>query len=665
MYTSPFLFPEIQSPVLPDPSQFFSPHLLSSPLPTNSFFQNFAVNNGDLPVYVQPYLVKSSNRSLSICFPLLAYTLAVVSQIFSPDLTVSTATNSFGRSSNHVITSYDDLSVTLHLPPDLTLYLVRGSPYLTFTVDNPASLTFSTNHSFLFISANPSFTKHTLTLSTNQTWLVYSSSPLHLSSTGHSRLISKEYSGLIRLAVLPSPGPLYQTVLDQYSSRYPVSGTAKLPRPFCLKYEWQKKGSGGLLLLAHPLHVQLFPASNRGVKILDGFKYESIDGDLVGVVAEKWLIEIEPISVAWHSTRGVDRKSYSKIREALSKDVDALDSDPIATNSSYFYGKLIARAARLVLIAEEVRFPKVIPIIKKFLVKSITPWLEGKFKGNAFFYDPKWGGIVTRQGSLNSTLDFGFGIYNDHHYHLGYFLYTIAVLAKIDPVWGRKYMPQAYSMTADFMNLDRRHSSIYPKLRCFDKWMLHSWAAGLIEYPDGRNQESTSEAVNAYYSAALMGLSYGDTDLAALGSSLAAFEIRAAQQWWHVKEGSSLYKEFGKENRVVGILWSTKRDSTLWFAPPEWRECRLGIQLLPILPITEVLFSDIEYAKELVKWASPTLKRKGVGEGWKGFIYALQALYDEDLALKKIDELNGFDDGNSLSNLLWWIYSRRNGEKNL
>jgi len=57
-----------------------------------------------------------------------------------------------------------------------------------------------------------------------------------------------------------------------------------------------------------------------------------------------------------------------------------------------------------------------------------------------------------------------------------------------------------------------------------------------------------------------------------------------------VKKGEALYpKDFTAENRVVGVLWSTKRDSSLWFGPKEWKECRLGIQLLPILPVSEIL----------------------------------------------------------------------------
>ncbi|TKY50062.1 putative endo-1,3(4)-beta-glucanase 2 [Spatholobus suberectus] len=259
------------------------------------------------------------------------------------------------------------------------------------------------------------------------------------------------------------------------------------------------------------------------------------------------------------------------------------------------------------------------PAIRKFLKEIIEPWLDGTFNKNSFLYDGEGGGVVTKQKSKDSGADFGFGVYNDHHYNLGYFLYGIAVLAKIDPAWGRKYKPQAYSLVADFMNLGRRSNSNYTRLRCFDLYKLHSWAGGLTEFADGRNQESTSEAVNAYYSAALMGLAYGDTQLIATGSTLAALEIHAAQM--------------------------------------------LGIHVLPLSPITEALFSDVGYVKELVEWTLPNLNRKGVGEGWKGFIYAMEGTYDKESALQKVRSLKVFDDGNSMNNLLWWIHSRGDVEE--
>lgn len=656
----PFLFPKVQSSVLPDPSAFFAPNLLSTPLPTNSFFQNFTLKNGDQPEYIHPYLIKSADSSLSISYPSRFHNSAFLYQIFIPDLTIfaSDKTNPTSQK-NHIISSYSDLSLTLDFPSsNLRFFLVRGNPFLTCSVTGNTPISISTIHAIISFSSNNSLTKHTVKLNNNQTWLIYASSAISLNHS-LSLITSGGFSGIIRIAVLPDSDPTYESILDQFSSCYPISGDAVLTKPFCLEYKWEKKGWGDLLMLAHPLHLDILSRDSCDVKVLENFKYKSIDGELVGIVGDSWLLKPHQVSVTWHSIKGVKEEAYPEIVTALSKDVDALNSSAISTTSSYFYGKLVARAARLALIAEEVCFLDVFPAIKKFLKDAIEPWLDGTFNGNGFLYDSKWGGIVTKQGSTDSGADFGFGVYNDHHYHIGYFLYGIAVLAKIDPAWGRRYKPQAYALVADFMNIGRRSNSNYPRLRCFDLYKLHSWAGGLTEFADGRNQESTSEAVNAYYSAALMGLAYGDTHLVATGSTLTAMEIQAAQTWWHVKEGDNLYEEeFTRENRVVGVLWNNKRDSGLWFAPPEWRECRLGIQLLPLLPISEVLFSDIGFTRELVNWTLPALGREGVGEGWKGFVYSLEAIYDKESALEKIRNLNGYDDGNSLTNLLWWVHSR-------
>ncbi|KAA8547838.1 hypothetical protein F0562_004267 [Nyssa sinensis] len=659
--TYPFLFPQTQSSVLPDPS-LFSSHLLPSPLPTNSFFQNFVLKDGDQPEYIHPYLIKSSLSSLSICYPSQLSNRTFTTQIFNADLTISISNNS-NPNPTHIISSYTDLSVTLEFPSsNLKFFLVRGSPFLTCAVTGDISFSISTVHAIHQLSSNSSLTRYTINLSNNQTWILYSSSPVNLTHE-NSTITSEGFSGIIRIAFLPDSSPRYETILNRFSSGYPVSGDAMFRKPYCLEYKWEKKGWGDLLMLAHPLHLRLLSTNDCQIIVLEDFKYQSIDGELVGVVGDSWVLKTNPVSVTWHSIRGIKKRSYSNIIDALCNDVQALNSTTISTTSSYSHGKLIARAARLALIAEEVCYPEVIPEILKYLKEKIEPWLDGTFDENGFLYDNKWGGIVTKQGSLDSGADFGFGIYNDHHYHLGYFLYAIAVLAKTDPAWGRNYRPQAYSLMADFMNLGRQVNSNYPQLRCFDLWKLHSWAGGLTEFADGRHQESTSQAVNAYYSAALMGLAYGDTDLIAIGSTLMAMEIQSAQTWWHVRDGDKMYaKKFTRKNRMVGVLWANKRDSGLSFAPPEWRECRLGIQLLPLLPITEVLFADVGFVKELVQWTLPSLERKSVGEGWKGFVYALEAIYDKVSAFDKIKNLTGFDEGNSLTNLLWWIHSRGNEE---
>ncbi|WJX65839.1 endo-1,3(4)-beta-glucanase [Trifolium repens] len=505
----------------------------------------------------------------------------------------------------------------------MSFFLVRGTPYLTLSVTNPTPLSITTIHDIIYFSSNDSFTKFTIRFNNSQAWILYASIKMKLSHS-RSEITSEEaFSGTIRIALLPDSDSKHEAVLDRYSFCYPVSGDAIFREPFCVEYKWEKKGWGDLLMLAHPLHIQLLSKNDcKNVSVLNDFKYKSIDGDLVGVVGDAWLLKTDPVSITWYSTKGVKEKHNEKIVSSLYKDVEDLNSSSIKSTSCHTFGKLIARAARLALIAEEVCFYDVIPKAKvmKFLKETIEPWLDGTVKGNGFLHDIKWGGIVTKQGSTDSKAEYGFGIYNNHHSRLGYFVYAIAVLVKIDPAWGTKYKAQAYSLLEDFMNLSISSNSNYTRLRCFDLYNLHSWVGGLMEFEDGRNQMGISEAVNAYYAAALFGMAYGDAQIMSVGSTLAALEICAAKMWWHVKKDGNVYeKRFYKSESDNGSFM---------------------------------------YVKELVEWAMPALKRDGVCEKMKGYLYALQGVYDNEGALKNIKKLKEFEDANSMTNLLWWIYSR-------
>lgn len=645
-------FPVVNNSAAADPPSFFADDLRKLPLPTNSAWQNYVLKSGSQPEYIHPYLVQSNNGALTICYPARAVQPAFIFQVFVANLIISCAPKG-----SHVVSHFDDLSVTLDLPGPLRVPLVRGSPYITCIV-NGGDLQFSTIHAVLNVSSHDHDTKHKIVFNNGQTWLVYSSNPLYLNN---DLSVSGSYQGILRISILSEKdgevADAKEQILDLFSTAYPVGGSVDLNTPFRATYQWKKKGWGPLLMLSHSVHRQIL-ASPAPDMVITQLTYLSMDGELLGIVGDSWILEETPFTVDWYSINGFqDQETINHVIAALEQDV--ADLQPIKTSSTYFYGKQIARAARFALIAEEAHYQELIPRVREFLEESITPWLDGSFEGNALLYDNKWGGLISRNGAQDSGADFGLGVYNDHHFHFGYFCYAIAVLAKLNRNWALKFKPQIYAIVNDFMTLNPNKQMLYPRLRNFDLWKLHSWASGITEFADGRNQESTSEAVNAYYSAALLGLAYGDTHLIATGSTLAALEMRSAKALWHVPSYSTVYEsDFVKENRVVGVLWANKRDSGLWFAPASWRECRLGIQLLPILPFTELLFSDLEFVKQLVEWTVPALNREGVGEGWKGFVYALESMYNKETALNSVTALNGFDDGNSLTNLLWWIYTR-------
>ncbi len=72
--------------------------------------------------------------------------------------------------------------------------------------------------------------------------------------------------------------------------------------------------------------------------------------------------------------------------------------------------------------------------------------------------------------------NFGAGFYNDHHFHYGYFLYAIAVCAKLDPTstWLAKYTEHALLYLRDIANPDVA-DPYFPTYRHMDWYAGFSW----------------------------------------------------------------------------------------------------------------------------------------------------------------------------------------------
>ena len=56
-----------------------------------------------------------------------------------------------------------------------------------------------------------------------------------------------------------------------------------------------------------------------------------------------------------------------------------------------------------------------------------------------FRYDTVWGGLLLRsvnqEDNLNASANHGFPVYNDHHFHMGYFVYAMAYYATYYPAF--------------------------------------------------------------------------------------------------------------------------------------------------------------------------------------------------------------------------------------
>jgi endo-1,3(4)-beta-glucanase len=264
-------------------------------------------------------------------------------------------------------------------------------------------------------------------------------------------------------------------------------------------------------------------------------------------------------------------------------------------------------------------------------------------------------------GLANQGADFGQGWYNDHHFHYGYIIFGCAIVAKYDQNWAASFQEEILALLRDYANpaldagaTDAEPDVYFTRLRHFDVYASHSWAAGLFVFADGRNQESSSESINAYYAMSLLGTSFGRPDIAAVGKALLTQEILGTNTYWHLTVESSVYPPIFAANKCAGMVWSDKVVEATWFAAGT--AYIHGINMLPITPVSE-FYLTADWVKEEypVVFASLT---PDVGDDWRGFIWGTHCTIDAVAAWTQIEGLTSFDAGNTRSNLMYFCATR-------
>lgn len=179
--------------------------------------------------------------------------------------------------------------------------------------------------------------------------------------------------------------------------------------------------------------------------------------------------------------------------------------------------------------------------------------------------------------------EFGNDQGNDHHFHYGYYLRSAAVLATLRPKLKDELSPVMNELASDIATTDRT-STRYPYIRNFAPYDGHSWADGYALFNDGNNQESSSEALNAWYGLSLWGKVTGNENVEKTGRTLFATELTATKAYWF---GENNPFPAGYNHAIASMVWGGKRDYATWFSGQAMHIH--GIQWLPITPASGYL----------------------------------------------------------------------------
>jgi endoglucanase Acf2 len=335
---------------------------------------------------------------------------------------------------------------------------------------------------------------------------------------------------------------------------------------------------------------------------------------------------------------------------------EELTSNDTGIRNTYGDGKHLGRLADQIPIAEQFGLSDVANTLRHRIQDRLQGWFS---TGNPvknkmlFYYDARWGTLIGYPAGYGSDNEL-----NDHHFHYGYFIRAAAELARHD----YKSLPREIdSMTRmlvrDIANPDHA-DALFPFMRNFDSYAGHSWASGHARFGDGNNEESSSEAINAWYGLILWGTATHDDALRDLGIWLYTTETTSAREYWlDVQPSDFEFASGATPPPWLAMMWGGKGANGTWFSAKY--EPRHAINWLPIHGGSLYLGFDPAGAKR--NYDALVVEKHGAQwEQWADLIWMYRALSDPDDAMNQYEQDSGRtkpEAGNSPANLCHWLTS--------
>lgn len=321
----------------------------------------------------------------------------------------------------------------------------------------------------------------------------------------------------------------------------------------------------------------------------------------------------------------------------------------------YWQGKGLQRISQLMTIADVQGNSKTRDQLLALIKKRAEDWLSGQSDRTYFHYSSTLGTVVSYPEEYDAVKDM-----NDHHFHYGYWIRAAADIGLRDPEWIKtdKWGGMIDLLVSDIATAKRGQKD-FPYLRNFDPYEGHSWASGNGMSPDGNNQESSSEAINAWAGLMLWGTLQGRQDLVDLGTYLYATEIQAINHYWFDIHGLTLPTEY--KNVEVSMLFGGKLAHNTWWID-EPRQIH-GINLLPLTASSTYLAASPAFTHKNMAALDKEIdiyqgrgKRAKPEDIWQDLFAKYVALVDPSKGLSRWNEWGSVELGDTRTHAQHWLY---------
>ncbi|NBI30090.1 glycosyl hydrolase [Chengkuizengella marina] len=350
-----------------------------------------------------------------------------------------------------------------------------------------------------------------------------------------------------------------------------------------------------------------------------------------------------------------DLGTYDK--NTLAGYINEAQNEVNSAKDTYWYGKELGKLATLAPIAEQVGDMEAAEQFRNDIKVGLEDWFTADNSGDldtewVFYLNQNWGTLLGYPDSFGSVEEM-----NDHHFHYGYFIKAAAEIARVDQNWSSdgNWGSMVELLIKDIANWDRNDDT-FPFLRNFDMYAGHSWASGHAKFFDGNNNESSSEAMNAWAGIILWGEATGNKELRDLGIYLYTTEMNAINEYWFDVTGENYDEGFTKA--TASMVWGGKTvgDAVWWTGNAEEVH---GINWLPITGASLYLTQYPEYTK--LNYDALVSENGGTNwDVWEDLIWMYRAIENPEDAINQYNARENVytpEGGNSKANTYHWIHN--------
>ena len=596
--------------------------------PTNSWISGMVLQKTPLPVYSMPLSFLAKDEGFEVGLPRVQSAATVISGQHTPGIPTT-----IEGSTKFSLTRFDKISATLTYATDSeklgTLTIAEGSPFVFYRSSNDSTLKVNGLGKIIGNSSD-TYLRYT---KDGRDYVMAAYNGAKIEQSSGVAMMSVPKNGLVTFYSLPnSEDDALKEFAENELQSVATTNSIDTNGDTLTTFEFKTAGNKNTVFV--PMTYARLTTNTTPLTT-----YESVYGPMKAVQGTTFSLAAKTMKPS--NTLNVSNLTDEHKRTVIAQLKTDVEKTAITANDSYFAGKQLARAATLLDLSEQLGQTETSTRLKSLLNEAFSKRLDSTY----FYYDTSLKGVSAQSKAFGSE-DF-----NDHHFHYGYFIYAASILGKYDKDFLKISEKKVNLLVADIASYSL--TADFPVERNYDPYAGHSWAAGLSPFADGNNQESSSEAINAWNGVALWADLTGNTQLSDRSRWMLSNEAATAKAAWRTVDTSATYlKKY--TSPLTSLSFGGKRTYATFFS--DEANTKLAIQLIPMSPMMLQYVSDGLLIESVTK-ASITADNYNVALG--DYILMYKALSDPQKAAQLLEKQNErfIDDGNSRAYLTAWVYS--------